>query len=47
MSSSTFEKLNSQKYNKLTDSEGPSNQVSSIKKSVTENPGSEFRATKI
>ena len=45
MSSSTFEKLKNQNYNKLTDSEGPSNQVSSIKKSVTENPGSEFRAT--
>ena len=47
MSSLTFEKLNSQQYKKLTDSGGPSNQVSSIKKSVTENPGSEFRATKI
>ena len=45
MSSSTFEKLYSQKYNKLTDSEGPSNQVSSIKKRVTENPGTEFRPT--
>ena len=28
MSSSTFEKLKNQNYNKLTDSEGPSNQVS-------------------
>ena len=28
MSSSTFEKLKNQNFNKLTDSEGPSNQVS-------------------
>ena len=53
MSSSTFEKLNSQKYNKLTDSEGPSNQVSDPGFSVRlffideYESESEFRATKI